>query len=77
MDLPEGLGWYGIAAVFAAYAGNSLAYFNAQNPLYPALNFTGALALIVDTRAKKDWPLFALNLVWAAIAAYSLARIYF
>ena len=77
MDLPEELGWLGIVAILAAYAGNSLGFFTAQALVYQALNLLGATALIIDTRSKKDWPLFALNVVWAIIAAYSLVKIYF
>ena len=77
MDLPEELGWVGIAAILAAYAGNSLGFFTAQDATYQLLNLVGAVALIVDTRSKKDWPLMALNVVWAAIAIYSLAKVFF
>jgi len=76
VNLHETAGWYGVFAILAGYAANSLGYITAQNPAYQLLNLTGAVGLCTASYSKKDWPLFALNATWAVIAVYSLAKIY-
>ena len=71
----ETFGWYGAAATLAAYALISAGLFGAGNIWYQLLNLTGALGLTTVAFYKKDWPLVALNAVWAVIAFIALIKI--
>lgn len=48
---------------------------NADDVVYHLLNAVGGICLIINSIALHDTPNFFVNLVWVAIAAYSLHRI--
>jgi len=66
------LGWYGAAAILAAYALVSFDLISPQGWLYQLLNFTGALGVLVISYAKQARQPALLNLVWAVIAFVAL-----
>jgi len=73
--LIEALGWYGAAAVLAAYL---LLSFNVLQPdqlSFQLLNGSGALALGFEAYRKKDYQPTALNAIWLAIAVIAIIRI--
>jgi hypothetical protein len=73
--ITELVGWYGFAAILAAYAATNLGWLSVSSGSYRALNLTGALALIIDSWPDRNWQVIALNGVWAAIAIIALIRL--
>ena len=75
MILTELLGWYGAAAILAAYFLNSSGRLSAQSRAYQLLNVSGAIGIVVVSLTKSAWQPAALNTIWAGIALVSLLRI--
>jgi len=71
----ELLGWYGAAAIAAAYALVSLEVIASNSWAYQLLNLTGALGILVVSVSKKDRQPAALNIFWAVIAFVALVRL--
>ncbi len=69
------LGWVGAAALLVAYALISRGRFVGHSIGYQALNVVGSLGLIVNTAYYRAYPSTFVNVVWIAIAAYTLARV--
>lgn len=69
--LLEIYGWYGTAAILAAYL---LVSFGLAGDLvlYQILNLTGSTALAIIGFLKKAWQPAALEAAWAVIALASL-----
>ena len=72
--LTNALGWYGMAAVIAAYGLVSLAGVRSDGFWYLFLNLTGSLGLLIEARYKKDSPVVALNALWLIIALAGIFR---
>ncbi len=70
----EAVGWYGVAAILSAYAAINFDIFTVDSLLYPLLNLTGAVALIVDSWPDRDWQEIALNAVWATVAVVAVVH---
>ncbi|MEY4731683.1 MAG: echA1 protein [Candidatus Parcubacteria bacterium] len=68
------LGWGGVLAILVAYILASTGMIVATGAAFQILNALGALGLIVEARVKKDAQVVALNVIWLAIAAWTLAR---
>jgi len=73
----EILGWYGIIAIIVAYLLLSLDVVTSLTPSYQVLNLTGAIAIIIHSLKKKDYQPAVLNVLWALIAVFAIARIIF
>lgn len=71
----ESFGWYGAVVTLAAYGLISAGIFGADNIWYQLLNFTGGIGLTAIASYKKDYPLIALNAVWAIIALAMMIKI--
>jgi len=71
----ETFGWYGAVVTLLAYALITEGFFGANNIWYQILNFTGAIGLTAIATRKKDYPLIALNAVWALIALVATIKI--
>ncbi len=69
------IGWYGVAAVVAAYILLSFRIVAPENIWYQLLNLTGALAIIVEASTKKDRQPVVLNIIWAVVALVALLRV--
>jgi|KBSSwiStaDraftv2_1062776.scaffolds.fasta_scaffold511907_2 hypothetical protein len=67
-------GWYGTAAILAAYALSSFGVLQSADRVYQALNLTGALGVAWVCWHKRTWQAFWLEAVWAAIALAALVR---
>lgn len=61
-------GWYGVTAVFSAYALVSYEIIEPRDLLYQLLNLTGAAGIIINSLNKKDYQPVALNVVWFFVA---------
>lgn len=72
----EGLGWFGVAAILIAYAGISFGFLSVDHWLYSVLNITGAIGIIVDAYAQKNYQPAVLNVVWAVIGTIALIRLF-
>ena len=68
-------GWLGSVAVITAYALISSNKVNSRSRAYQALNLFGSLCLVVNTAYYRAFPSTVVNLVWLAIAAFTLVRI--
>lgn len=73
--LPEIAGWYGAAAIVAAYALVSFEVVESDSALFQTLNLTGALGIVWVSVIKRAWQPAALNVMWAVIAAVALISI--
>ncbi len=70
----EVAGWYGTAAILAAYALSSFDVLHASDRTYQLLNLTGALGVAWVCWRKRTWQAFWLEAIWATIALVALAR---
>jgi len=73
--LTELVGWYGVIALLGAYAAVSFGYLTSGDILFQVLNVTGALGIVIDALAQKNWQPVVLNIVWGTVAIVSLIRI--
>lgn len=71
----QSIGWYGVVAILMAYAATTLEYIPPDSLTYLFLNSSGALALIIQSAAIRNWQLIVLNLVWLAVAAVGLSQL--
>lgn len=72
------LGWVGTFLVVLAYF--VLVYreeITEHSKSYQLLNLFGAILIGVSVFYKTAWPAFALQIIWALIAIYSLLKIKF
>ena len=69
------IGWYGVFAILLAYFLISLSVIIPAGLIYQGLNFTGALAITIQTYHKKDYQPFSLNLIWTLIALAAIINI--
>ncbi len=72
----EAFGWYGAAAVLAAYLLVSVGSLAPDGFLFQFLNLSGGVGLTWIAWVKKDWQLVAVNGIWAVIALVALAAIF-
>ena len=73
----EIIGWYGAAAIVAAYFLVSFNLIGAGDIIYQILNFTGAIGIVLISLHKKAYQPAALNLIWTIIAVIALLKIIF
>jgi hypothetical protein len=70
----EVAGWYGTAAILAAYAMSSFGALATGDVVYQLLNLTGAAGVAWVCWHKRTWQAFWLEAIWAAIAVIALIR---
>lgn len=75
--LLEAFGWYGVVALVGSYALVSFGIFGASDFWFQVLNVTGALGIVFDALAQKNWQPATLNIIWAVIGLFALVRIIF
>ena len=69
-------GWYGVIAVLLAYALLNFDMVGVGSMGYLLLNLTGALGILWEAFDRRDYPVSVLNLIWALIALYGIARFF-
>jgi hypothetical protein len=74
--LIDTLGWLGAAALLVAYALVSKGRFTGASVPYQVLNVVGSIGLIMNTVYYGAYPSTFVNVVWIAIAAYTLLRVW-
>jgi len=67
------IGWVGAAALLVAYAMVSHKKLEGDSATYQLLNISGSLLLAVNTIFYGSYPSTFVNLIWAAIAVFSIA----
>ena len=70
----EVIGWFGAAAIVAAYFMNSFGLIQPKK-LYQTLNLFGAFGVVANSAYHQALPPAALNTVWFFIALSSLFRL--
>jgi hypothetical protein len=73
--LTELIGWYGVIALLGAYGALSFGYIVSDSVLFQTLNATGALGIVIDALAQKNWQPAVLNIVWGLVAVFALVKI--
>jgi len=68
----EGFGWVGVIAILAAYALLIFGAYDVGDWQYHALNGIGAVGIILDAFAQKNWQPVVLNAVWLGLAAFGI-----
>lgn len=67
-------GWTGAVLVLLAYVLVSTGRLEGRSVAFQLLNLVGALGFIVNTGWHGAIPSMALNIVWSAMALYTLVR---
>ena len=71
----EILGWTGTALIVYAYFSVSRGKLKFDQPCFQWLNLIGSVGIAFNVFAKKAWPAFTLEIVWASIASVMLYNI--
>lgn len=74
-NIIELAGWYGAAAILAAYALVSFRVIESGALAYQLLNLTGALGIFLISIEKGARQPALLNIAWAAIALVAIIQI--
>lgn len=74
IDVFSLFGWSGMLLVLLAYFFLSVKKLKFNSIIYNLLNAFGGAGLVVSTFVTKSWPSVALNLIWIAIAAFSIYK---
>jgi hypothetical protein len=70
----DAIGWAGAVALLVAYAMVSSRRLEGDSAAYQLLNISGSLLLAANTIFYGSYPSTFVNLIWAAIAAFSVVR---
>jgi hypothetical protein len=68
------IGFAGGLAVLLSFAGAATGRLSTHNATYHLMNLTGAIAMVASGLPADAWPSVAVNITWALISAYGLAR---
>lgn len=71
----EVAGWYGMAAIIAAYSLVSFHLIAPGDWAYQLLNLTGALGMLAVALQKKVRQGVILNVFWLVIATFALIQL--
>ena len=69
----DAIGWVGAAALLVAYAMISARKWEGHSSAFQLLNVGGSLLLAANTIFYGSYPSTFVNLIWAAIAIFSIA----
>jgi formate hydrogenlyase subunit 3/multisubunit Na+/H+ antiporter MnhD subunit len=70
----EWSGWVAALLILGSYGLLSFGKIQARSPLYQWMNLVGAVGFVINCSWNGAWPSVALNVVWGAIALYSMKR---
>jgi hypothetical protein len=68
------IGFAGGLAVLLSFAGAATGRLSTHTATYHLMNLAGAIAMVAAGLPADAWPSVAVNLTWALISAYGLAR---
>jgi hypothetical protein len=69
----DGIGWVGAVALLIAYALVSSKRLEGDSAAFQLLNISGSILLAANTIFYGSYPSTFVNLIWAGIAAFSIA----
>ena len=69
----DAIGWAGAAALLVAYAMVSSKKLEGDSTAFQFLNIVGSLLLAVNTVFYRAYPSSFVNMIWIAIAVFSIA----
>ncbi|MEK7194921.1 MAG: hypothetical protein AAB667_01560 [Patescibacteria group bacterium] len=70
----EKIGWLGVIAILAAYISLNFGFLSPKSLVYLILNIAGSLCIITDALRQKDYQPVVLNIIWAAVAVFSIIK---
>jgi hypothetical protein len=68
------IGFAGGLAVLMSFAGVASGRLSAHGATYHAMNLCGAVAMVAAGLPADAWPSVVVNVSWALISGYGLAR---
>jgi hypothetical protein len=68
----ELVGWYGVLSYALAYALASFHIVSVDNLIYQLMNLIGAGSLFAVCYVKKTYQPMVVNLIWGAIALFTI-----
>lgn len=71
----EWFGWYGAAAMLAAYILVSFSIISGAGAIFQLLNFSGAVGIGIVSFRKHVYQSLVLNVIWGFIALLALIRL--
>jgi hypothetical protein len=69
----DAIGWVGAVALLIAYALVSSKKLEGDSAAFQLLNISGSILLAANTIFYGSYPSTFVNLIWAAIAVFSIA----
>ncbi len=69
------VGWYGVAAILAAYLLATVGLITVRSWVYLVLNLTGAIGVLIEALWRGDYQPVVLNVFWAVIALVGVIRL--
>jgi hypothetical protein len=69
----DAIGWMGAALLLVAYAMVSSKKLDVDSAAYQLLNIVGSVFLVANTIFYRAYPSSFVNVIWAAIAIFSIA----
>ncbi|MGA7275381.1 MAG: hypothetical protein WBX14_11105 [Candidatus Udaeobacter sp.] len=69
----DAIGWVGAIALLIAYALVSSKRLEGDSATFQLLNISGSILLAANTIFYGSYPSTFVNLIWAGIAAFSIA----
>ena len=67
-------GFAGAALVILAYLANQMGRLPSDDWRFPGANLAGSALILISLFSSWNWPSFVIELFWAAISLYGLAR---
>lgn len=75
--LYELIGWTGTILIILAYYLVSKGVVAGTDFVYQIINLLGAFLLGINVFIKRAWPALGLQIVWAIIAIWAIANMFF
>jgi hypothetical protein len=70
------IGWVGSALLLFSFFLVSKGKLEGRSRAFQYMQFTGAMFVSVNCLAQHAWPAFAVEVVWALIAAHTLVSLW-
>jgi CRP-like cAMP-binding protein len=77
VTLLEWAGFLGVGFYLVGYLLLQLGIIRGSGYAFPALNLIASLLVLLGLSSAFNWPAAALQIAWAAISLFGIARIYF
>ncbi|WP_292022951.1 cyclic nucleotide-binding domain-containing protein [Maritimibacter sp. UBA3975] len=73
----EWAGFLGVAVYLAGYLLLQLGLIRGSGYVFPAMNLVASILVLLGLSSAFNWPSAALQIAWAGISVFGIARIYF